>query len=466
MRIRQWGMGITAVLLALLVWWVFVLAPLSSGASPVLATPLASGGGQFTVSNLPSQTEAQRATIQAALDANIAWLETNGRLPPPNTLHHTLLSWPLRAAPGFTDPGFHAMSYFVDHNPAYPNQLRDYQCGPRSYDTSSGYNHRGTDFFTWPFPWQRMDENAVQVIAAAPGTIIYKQDGNYDRSCTFGGEWNAVYVRHADGSVAWYGHLKSGSLTAKGVGQTVSTGEYLGVVGSSGSSTIPHLHLELRDAANRLIDPYAGSCNTLNAVSWWAAQRPYYDSAINKLMTGDAAIQFRDCPQEAISHERQLFQPGETVYFTTFYRDQLNSQSSQYAIYRPNNSLFATWTHNSNSPDGHYASSWWWWSFSLPATAALGNWRFAVTFNGSTVSQSFTVGVPTAVPTTDSYLPLIIRYPTPSPTPTNTPTATPTVTETPTPTATSTATETATPTETATATETPTSTPTGTTPNP
>ena len=51
---------------------------------------------------------------------------------------------------------------------------------------------------------------------------------------------------HADGSVAWYGHMKAGSLTNKAVGQTVSSGEYLGIVGSSGNSTGPHLHFGIR----------------------------------------------------------------------------------------------------------------------------------------------------------------------------------------------------------------------------
>ena len=91
--------------------------------------------------------------------------------------------------------------------------------------------------------------DAVRIVAAAPGTIVSKTDGNFDRNCAIGsGQWNAVYVRHADNSVAWYGHMKSGSLTTKAVGETVVTGEYLGIVGSSGSSTGPHLHFEiLRD---------------------------------------------------------------------------------------------------------------------------------------------------------------------------------------------------------------------------
>ena len=64
-----------------------------------------------------------------------------------------------------------------------------------------------------------MDYDQVYVVAAAPGVIVFKQDGNFDRNCGFTGDpWNAVYVQHADGSVAWYGHMKNGSLTPKAVG--------------------------------------------------------------------------------------------------------------------------------------------------------------------------------------------------------------------------------------------------------
>ena len=39
-----------------------------------------------------------------------------------------------------------------------------------------------------------MDNNEAAITAAAAGTIIFKSDGNFDRSCGLnGGNWNAVY---------------------------------------------------------------------------------------------------------------------------------------------------------------------------------------------------------------------------------------------------------------------------------
>ena len=225
------------------------------------------GGMDFSRQDFPCLTAEKRMEIQQQLDASIQDLLNRGIIESARTEQVTLMEWPVIGALGQTDYGYHGISNFVDQNSAFPNQLQDYNCGERTYDLASGYNHQGVDIFTWPFGWYRMDNDEIIIVAAAPGTIIFKASGNNDRSCGFNGsDWNAVYVQHSDGSVAWYGHMKKNSPTAKNVGETVVAGEYLGVVGSSGNSTGPHLHLEIHDAGGNLIEPFQGAFYGLTLV--------------------------------------------------------------------------------------------------------------------------------------------------------------------------------------------------------
>jgi murein DD-endopeptidase MepM/ murein hydrolase activator NlpD len=60
-------------------------------------------------------------------------------------------------------------------------------------------------------------------------------------------EWAGPYgwriiVKHSDGTETWYCHLSSFSVR----GGTVKPGEIIGRVGSTGNSTGPHLHFEVR----------------------------------------------------------------------------------------------------------------------------------------------------------------------------------------------------------------------------
>lgn len=297
------------------------------------------------------------------------------------TVDPVLFDWPIRQR-GVTDYGHYAISNFVDLDPT--SGIRDYNCGSRTYD-----GHGGTDIFTTPYSWAKMDSNNVEVIAGAPGTIVYKIDGNYDRQCQWmnGTNWNAVYVQHADGTVAWYGHLKSGSLTSKAVGATVQTGEYLGIVGSSGYSTGPHLHFELRSSDGNVIDPYAGSCGS--ATSRWRNQKPYHDFSVNKLMVHSGSpTPFPACPTNTDNLKlKASFGSSEVAYFTIYLRDQ-NGQSAQLRIIRPNGTVWQQW---SNTFNNYYNSSYWWWSYTLPSGAEAGTWKFEATFAGVIYETTFNV---------------------------------------------------------------------------
>ena len=117
-----------------------------------------------------------------------------------------------------------------------------------------------------------------------------------------------------DGTLAVYFHLRQHSLTNKSIGDTVYTGEFLGIVGSSGMSPQPHLHLELWDNSNwgeleSSIDPFWGDCNESSDASLWINQEPYYNSSILNIITHSSPPVWHNCEPAMINHKTVFCKP-------------------------------------------------------------------------------------------------------------------------------------------------------------
>lgn len=80
------------------------------------------------------------------------------------------------------------------------------------------------------------------IYASAAGTVIISSYGLWNQ-----GYGNYVVVSHANGTQSLYAHA---SKLLVSVGQKVSQGEQIALVGSTGKSTGPHLHFEIRGARN------------------------------------------------------------------------------------------------------------------------------------------------------------------------------------------------------------------------
>ena len=113
--------------------------------------------------------------------------------------------------------------------------------------------HQGYDIDVGSF--REMDQNKDIVRAAAEGDVVAIDQSHEDRhtSCV-NGDWNYVAIKHANGFVSYYGHLKKSSVKVR-LGAHVPEGQELGIVGSSGCSTTPHLHFEVQDCENRWLEP-------------------------------------------------------------------------------------------------------------------------------------------------------------------------------------------------------------------
>lgn len=372
---------------------ILALLSFSFCSAQTLGTP--DGGGEFVFNPQKSEclTELQRQEIFTQLNKSINKLNLQKKLAfsKSNIVNHPLFTWPVQKASSTLYNEVWAISNYVDQNQNYPDQLTDYNCGSKTYDTTSGYNHQGVDVFSWPFGWSMMDNDEAEIIAAAPGQIIYKSDGNFDRSCDFNTTtpWNAVYVQHNDGSIAWYGHLKNGSLTNKNVGDMVSATEFLGVMGSSGVSTGPHLHFEVYtdNSYTQLVDTYAGTCNSLNTDSWWQNQKPYTNPSVNAVLTHTAPPVFNTCPTTETTNRSDNFNTNDTIYCALYLKDQEAGTSVNLKVRRPDNSLLYDWNFQLTD---NFLVSWWYWNFS-GVFDMNGTWQWEATYNGQTTTHSFNV---------------------------------------------------------------------------
>ena len=113
---------------------------------------------------------------------------------------------------------------------------------------SSGGTHGGMDIAA---------DVGSEVRAVADGTVVLVSDvcphyNNTGDTCSIGNGWtsgygNCVILQHVVNGKTYtsvYGHLKQGTLEVKS-GDTVTEGQLLGLSGSSGNSSGPHLHLEV-----------------------------------------------------------------------------------------------------------------------------------------------------------------------------------------------------------------------------
>ena len=121
----------------------------------------------------------------------------------------------------------------------------------------------GTGYYIWPLPgysagsrtfgrqFHPIDHvwktHSGQDIGAPSGTRIIAADGGTVSVASYGwngGYGNYVIINHGNGRATLYAHMSSIAVTA---GSSIKQGETVGYVGTTGKSTGPHLHFEVRE---------------------------------------------------------------------------------------------------------------------------------------------------------------------------------------------------------------------------
>ena len=116
---------------------------------------------------------------------------------------------------------------------------------------------RGTGRFQWPVIGTITQDywygHRALDISAPTGTSVYAADGGF---VTFAGWTDVGYgyllrVDHGNGFATWYAHLSGFNVV---LGQAVKRGDLIGYAGSTGRSSGPHMHFEIRTSEG-LINP-------------------------------------------------------------------------------------------------------------------------------------------------------------------------------------------------------------------
>jgi len=125
---------------------------------------------------------------------------------------------------------------------------------------------RGTGELMWPvngrlssrFGWRqhpvfgsRRFHNGIDIAAPHGTNVVAADSGTVITSAYSGGYGNYIVISHGNGVTTLYAHLSSRKVSS---GTTVAKGQVIGLIGSTGVSTGPHLHFEVSVSGSR-IDP-------------------------------------------------------------------------------------------------------------------------------------------------------------------------------------------------------------------
>lgn len=198
-------------------------------------------------------------------------------VPATSALAEPRLALPINCTPGDTC----YIQNYMDRDPG--PEARDYTCAGLTYD-----GHKGTDF---GLPSITAMRAGVEVLAAAPGRVMGVRNGMIDKVYTpdederINGRdcGNGVVIDHGDGWETQYCHMRQGSVRVSS-GQEVEEGTVLGLVGLSGRTQFPHLHISVRHNGQP-VDPFTpgadpGTCGPAQGPTLWSDDLSYTAGAI------------------------------------------------------------------------------------------------------------------------------------------------------------------------------------------
>lgn len=262
---------------------------------------------------------------------------------------------------------------FVDLDPT--GGILDWDCTDYTYN-----GHDASDVDLRSFGEQVI---GVPIFAALDGTVSATNDGEDDMHTSCIGVANYVIIDHGKGRVCRYWHMKKNSVQVS-VGQNVKAGEQIGLAGSSGCSTYPHLHFATYDNGV-LVEPYAGPCRP--GSSEWTDQTPIQrDLYLRDLNITDVDIGIYPGLPVDMPRTGTFLTGVQGVKFWVMPNNLPASSTWRIRFRRPGNSIaFDSGTVGFGNSFLRSSWWWWWWNVNLNQT---GTWHVLFEINGAVLVEA------------------------------------------------------------------------------
>jgi murein DD-endopeptidase MepM/ murein hydrolase activator NlpD len=260
------------------------------------------------------------------------------------------------------------ISDYVDVDPR-AGTFSDFNGGPYTYDGHAGHDMVLSNFGS-------MDAG-VPDLAAAAGTVVAVQDGNYDRNTmSSNAPANYVEIDHGNGWHTFYYHLRTDTILVH-VGDTVVAGQVLGLAGSSGNSTGPHEHFEVRHNGDIVEPEYDPS-------TYWIDPLPYQgsvDAVLDSLVTSSHTVLVSDLANEERPVSANVFSQAGGQQITAWFEGYTRSTDTvAFRFYKPDGTHYPAL----DTSFGGFLSrdGWYYYYNTLPANLDLGTWHVSIQLNG------------------------------------------------------------------------------------
>ncbi len=242
----------------------------------------------------------------------------------------------------------------------------DYFGGAYSYN-----GHEGTDF---TLPHFLAMDTGCDAYAASGGVVTAVHDGEYDRNTAMGSyPVNYVTIDHGNGWITKYLHLRRNSISVS-IGASVTGGQKIAQVGSSGSSTDAHLHFEVRHNG-AVVDPFKDQL--------WAAPIAYAGSSPGILDVGmtdhfPSTAELKEGAKKSI-----FFSPSALCVHWIHLFDVKTPDVLKWQFYTPAGALYKSYSYSLTELIRY---GWYYAGWTLPGNQK-GRWNSKFSINGVVRSQ-------------------------------------------------------------------------------